>query len=97
MDSASKVQIGFNLSTLGLTRGGLETTAVCLAKILAERGQRITLIGGHWPGRKLAADLAELPVRWIRVACPPADLRLRRHVGRAGWPHTARSVIFSQQ
>jgi len=97
MDSASKGKIGFILSTLGLTRGGLETTATCLARLLAERGWRVTMVGGYWPGRKLAADLTELPVRWVRVACPPADLQLWSHVQRAGWAHTARAVIFSQQ
>jgi glycosyltransferase involved in cell wall biosynthesis len=68
------LSVGILLSTAGLTRGGLETIAVQFARGLAMRGHNVSVVAGYWPGRSLAADLVQLPVRWFRLPCIPFDL-----------------------
>jgi glycosyltransferase involved in cell wall biosynthesis len=80
-----------------MIRGGLETTAVCLARILAERGYRVSMIASRWPSRNLPADLSRVPVKWIRVLCPPNDLRIWRRLSRPAWGHIATSIGFEYQ
>lgn len=70
------MKIGIFLSSLGLTRGGLETIAARFAEGLARRGHAVTCVAGGWPGRSLPSDLADLPVAWLRVPCIPPTLPL---------------------
>lgn len=70
------LSIGIVISTLGLLRGGLETIATRAAAELAERGHRVTLVSGYWPGRHLPTELRRLPVTWTRVPCVPLNLSI---------------------
>ena len=90
-----RLEVTFLLSSLGLVRGGLETTAARWAQGLAARGHRVTLVGGARRGRPLADDLAALPVRWVRVPCVRRPWRLlsRR---RPGLPLKVQSLSFVQ-
>jgi glycosyltransferase involved in cell wall biosynthesis len=85
-------------SSLGLVRGGLETTAARLAEGLAGRGHRVTLVCGARPWRQLPADLAALPVRSVRVPCVPVNLRAWRAPAhrRPGLPLKVQSFSFVQ-
>ncbi|MDX1616238.1 MAG: glycosyltransferase [Candidatus Promineifilaceae bacterium] len=65
------MKIGLFLSSLGLTRGGLESIAAGLAGGLARQGHEVTAVAGWAPGIALPADLAALPIQWVRVPCLP--------------------------
>lgn len=67
------LRLALYLSTMGLVRGGLETIATELARGIAARGHDVTVVGGYWPGRPLAADLLAIPVTWLRLPCLAAD------------------------
>ena len=57
------------LSSLTLIRGGLESIAAGFARGLAQRGHHVTCVSGRYPGHPLPADLAALPVQWLRLPC----------------------------
>lgn len=95
MSRGEPLAVGILLSTLGSIRGGLETTAVTLARGLSQRGYRLTLVTGGMPHTKLPEDLARLPVEWLIVPHAPAQLRAWRILGvRSGWPFRIQSASF---
>lgn len=96
MQPESPLDIGIVLSTWGLIRGGVETRAAQLARGLAQRGHRVTMVGGLWPGRPLPEDVQRLPVRQLRIPCVPLDLKPWRHVRRrrSGWPQQLQTATF---
>lgn len=97
MTSSAKLHVGIFVSSLGLIRGGLETIGRNFAAGLVERGHRVTVVSGYWPGHQRPLDLVSLPVRWLRTPCVPASLRswgpLARR--RPGWPLKVQSLSFA--
>src|SRR4051794_20472099 len=95
--SSTALDIGVYLSSLGLTRGGLETRAMRMAEILVERGYSVTLVAGRVQGQALSQDLAVLPVRWLRVPCIPTHFGGWRRISRRrpGWPLLIQSLSFA--
>ncbi len=85
------------ISSLGLVRGGLETLAAHFAAGLAERGHRVSLVSGYWPGYPLPEDLAALPVHCLRVPCIPAQLAVWRYFAkdRPGRPLKFQALSFA--
>lgn len=88
----SSLHIAILISSLGGIRGGLETIATNLARGLAQRGHRVSIVAGH--ARPL--DLAELPVDWLRVPCLPSTWPLWRWFARQrpGRPLKYQSLSF---
>lgn len=89
--AARPLSIAVCLSSLGLRRGGLETTLARLAAGLVERGHRVTLVTGERPG-----DAALAGARRLRVRCVDWTAAFWRPVRgrRPGWPLLAQSLTF---
>lgn len=97
MNAPPTLDLGIVLSTLGLTRGGLETLAIEFARGLAERGHQITIVASRWPRQPAPPDLLALPVRWLWVPCIPAQLAAWRRLARRrpAWPLKIHSLSFA--
>jgi glycosyltransferase involved in cell wall biosynthesis len=78
MMGSAPLTVAIFSSSLGLIRGGLETLAGHFASGLAERGHRVTVVAGAFPGYQPPPDFLRLPVRRLVVPCLPLSLRLLR-------------------
>jgi glycosyltransferase involved in cell wall biosynthesis len=96
MIPTSTLDLGILMSSLGMVRGGLETVAAQFARALSERGHRVTVVAGRWPPHALPAA-TDLPLRWLRAPCVPAQLAAWRRLARRrpAWPLKIQSLSFA--